>query len=661
MDMLGKFEPFSRTIENRFVFNLFDLLLCGVIVLVIFRGWRAQHKHASRKHQVFLFLAFFLLGASFALGAAQTGALLFVQKRLPEALFDLLEHGLQTCAWLALAAGAFHRPIRAQQASPSLPIPTSSATLGLLPLAALLAASLSYQPGRAATALDVADLILLAFTLIFFLRRPLGGRNLATIGLAFFFVAALLHLRSFWNPQAESSVVFWNLEEFTRSLSLFVFAVSIGEASRDLFDRVFVRLQITFILLASVMILVIIQTEKTEYLGSIRGRSSQLAEFVRSHVDYFRQRQEALPSILGQEDFLKRLTLGFGNLPELKMVRIASENQLATFEIAPNGAIHLDLAGARTKTSLTPPDPDAYFLIQALPLASGQVEFYGTREFLDLHIRKRIILLFSLFTGMVALSTVLIGLVVGGASGTIRQQAREIEQKQQQLIHASKLAAIGELAAGVAHEINNPATTILSRASFLLSQDEQRPPSDREDLGAIISQAQRIAQITRGLLMFSRRQALDITPVRIDRIIEDSLRSVQESLAAHHVSVQKDARADLPRVLADENSLIRVLENLYRNAIDAMPDGGTLTVRALAGDSGGRQLRLEISDTGIGIEGDKLPRVFDPFFTTKTAGKGTGLGLSIVHGIVKEHHGAITVQSQPGAGATFIIILPTEP
>ncbi|MFQ5776581.1 MAG: sensor histidine kinase [Terriglobia bacterium] len=477
-------------------------------------------------------------------------------------------------------------------------------------------------------------------------------------------MAASLHLVSSWVQEPTTSVALWNFEEFARLLSLFTFALAIGETSRDLFDKVFVRLQIAFILLASLMILVIIRTEKADYLENIRSRSDQLVEFVRAHVDYYRQRNETFQAAIEGKDFLEQLTLGFGNLRELKIVRILADGQVATFEIADNGAIHRDLETYSPASSWLTLDPDEYFLIHALRIAVGepsQVEFYGTREFLNQHIRKRIILIFSLFTGMVALSTLMIGLVVRGASATIRQQAQEIEETQRRLMHASKLAGIGELASGVAHEINNPATTILSRASFLLSQEDTSNPSNvREDLEAIVAQSQRISQITRGLLAFSRPHALEIKPIPIDRVIETSLLSVEALLAANHVVVEKNLWLDPPRVLANEASLVRALENIFRNAVDAMPRGGSLRIRTAKENPWATRLQLEIIDTGIGIEGDNLGRIFDPFFTTKEVGKGTGLGLSITHGIIKEHHGTIAVESQPGRGTRFIIVLHTE-
>lgn len=345
------------------------------------------------------------------------------------------------------------------------------------------------------------------------------------------------------------------------------------------------------------------------------------------------------------------------------MVRIAAAGDAATFEIADDGEINQRLEELSATNGLSQVAAEKYFLINNVSLDDaglGEIEFYGTREILDRHIRKRIITIFSIFTGMVALSTFMIGFVVRGASVIIRKQEREIERANHQLMQASKLAAIGQLAAGVAHEINNPATTILSRASFLLSDGEENiSASGREDLEAVVAQSERIARITNNLLMFSRPQVRNLKPVAIDRVVESSFAPVRETIKAHGVSLEIEAEAALPRVCADEQALMRALENLYRNAIDAMPGGGMLRVRA-AHDEQSRFVRLEISDTGIGIEKENLARIFDPFFTTKEVGKGTGLGLSIAHGIIREHQGTIVVESVPGKGTTFTITLPTE-
>ncbi|HLG18015.1 MAG TPA: ATP-binding protein [Blastocatellia bacterium] len=665
MEFLGNLELFSRTLENRFVFYLFDLLLCGIILLVIVRGWRTRARILPSKNQLFLLLAFLSLGASFALGAVFTGAFFFFRSRLPETSFELLMHIFHAGAWLLLATSAYHQPSRGQTEHRNLRAAGSSLSLLVVMPAGMGVAILEagfYH--TASVVLDGVDVLLLGLILFFFARRPLGGRSFATIALACLLVAATLHFGSLFAQAVTTSLVVWNLEQLAWSFSLLIFAFAIGETSRDLFDKVFVRMQIAFIVLASLMILGITQTEKTEYLASIRDRSEQLAEFVRTHVDYLREQNESLPQVVEREDFLQRAMLGFGNLPELKVIRVVAGGQVATFETTRSGEIERALEAITSAPPLPRLDTEDYFLINSYPLSaggSGQVEFYGTREFLDRHIRNRIILIFSLFTGVVALSTVMIGLVVRGASATIHRQAREIEDTQQQLLQASKLAALGELAAGVAHEINNPATAILSRASFLLSEEEPNGRGgEREDLKAIVSQAQRIARITTGLLRFSGPHALTLEPVDLAHVVDSSIRPVEEQLEASRISVDKEVEPGLKSVLADEDALGRALENLFRNAIDAMPHGGTLSIRAANGSPDDGWVRLEISDTGAGIEPENIARVFDPFFTTKEVGKGTGLGLSIVHGIIKDHQGTIKVESRPHAGTSFVINLRME-
>ncbi|MEW6208621.1 MAG: ATP-binding protein [Acidobacteriota bacterium] len=660
MEFPGNIELFSHTFDNRFILNLFDLLLCGVILLVIVRGWRAHTVASNTKGGLFLIAAFLFLGASFALGAVFAGAFFFFRRLYSEGSFDLMIHTLQASAWLMLTASAYARPAMGHSSSApfkrSLVVFLTLLWLSALTLLLIDAGSAASFHAIANPAAAFLNLLLLVFAFICFRRRPLGSHNFAAGALLILILAALLRLASFADMTERAATIIWNLEQFAWSLALLTLALAVGETSRDLFDRVFVGLQVAFILLASVMILVITQTEKIDYLTAIRARSDELAERVRARVDYLGQDERTLTAIIEREDFLQRAMLGLGHIPELKVVRIASASEMAVMEIGDDGRIAQSIRPFANQPSQM--KRDEYFLIESLPLTrGGAVEFYGTREVLDRHIRKRIIIIFALFTGVVALSTVMIGLVVRGASRTIHHQKREIEEAHQKLMQSSKLAAIGQLAAGVAHEINNPATTILSRASFLLSDDVSL--SEREDLEAIVTQAQRIARITGNLLSFSRPQVRRIAPTEIDRVIENSLLAAQDSLEASHIAVEKDLPPRLPRVLADEESLARALENLYRNAIDAMADGGWLRIRASKADAADR-LRLEISDTGEGIDRENLSRIFDPFFTTKEAGKGTGLGLSIVHGIIAEHDGTITVESEKGRGTTFVMLLPTE-
>jgi signal transduction histidine kinase len=662
MEPLQKLQLFSRTFENRFIFNLFDVLLCGIIVLVILRAWRAQTKTIPVRNQLLLLLAFSSLGASFATNALLSGAFIFFRYRLPVASFESVFHIFQAGAWLLLAASAYPAPRLRQSRAP---IPGQLFFFFLLlslPALLFLSGSLGNLTPKMTMFLDLANMILIGFTLVHVYRSPLGGRRYAAGALVLVFVAASLTFVSSLNWGDKASLIFWNLEQFAWSFSLFVCALAIGETSRNLSDKVFVRLQITFILLASLMLLVITQSEKSDYFAGIRGRADQLAELMRQHVDSLRQQNEPLSAIVAREDLSKAIR-EFDNLPELKIVRISADNQIVTLEISDNG----EVSAPSNVQSVSPSirlDPEEYFLIHALPLKTtptGEVAFYGSREVLDQHIRRQIVLIFSLFTGTVALSTLMIGLVVRGASAKIRGQAREIEKAQQQLYQSSKLAAVGKLAAGVAHEINNPATTILSLSSFWVSQNGGKPAVvDPEDLREVMTQAQRIARITTSLLEFSRPQILEIKPVQLDRVINLSLRLVDDLLTANQISVQKRLPREMIRVRADEDSLVRALENLYRNAIDAMPGGGVLTLDVFWEDRTRKSIRLEINDTGPGIQKDHIDRIFDPFFTTKEVGKGTGLGLSIVHGIIKEHQGTITIESEVGRGTRFVIILPTE-
>ncbi len=662
MEPLEKLQFFSQTFENRFIFNLFDVLLCGIIVLVILRARRAQTKTIPVRNQLLLLLAFSTLGASFATKALLPGAFIFFRYRLPVAPFESVFHMFQAGAWLLLAASAYPSPRLRQSRAPIRGQLVFFFLLLSLPALLFLSGSLGNLTPKLMMVLDLANMILIAFTLVHIYRSPLGGRRYAVGALALVFVAASLHFVSSLNWGDKASLIFWNLEQFAWSFSLFTCALAIGETSRNLSDKVFVRLQITFIFLASLMLLVITQSEKADYFASIRGRADQLAEFMRQHVDNLRQQNEPWSAIVAREDLPKAIR-EFDNLPELKIVRISADNQIVTLEIADNGEVSAPTSLQSVSSSIRL-DPEEYFLIHALPLktaSTGEVAFYGSREFLDQHIRRRIVFIFSLFTATVALSTLMIGLVVQGASAKIRGQTREIEKAQKQLYQSSKLAAVGALAAGVAHEINNPATTILSLSSFWVSQNGGKPVAvDPEDLREVMTQAQRIARITTSLLEFSHPQILEMKPVPLDRVINLSLRLVDDLLTANRISVEKNLPREIIHVQGDEDSLVRALENLYRNAIDAMPEGGVLSLDVFWEDRMRKRIRLEIADTGSGVQEDHIDRVFDPFFTTKEVGKGTGLGLSIVHGIIKEHQGTITIESQLGRGTRFAIVLPTE-
>jgi two-component system NtrC family sensor kinase len=227
---------------------------------------------------------------------------------------------------------------------------------------------------------------------------------------------------------------------------------------------------------------------------------------------------------------------------------------------------------------------------------------------------------------------------------------------------AEKLAAVGRLAAGVVHEINNPLATIAACAEALQTRlregafDQSPEVEDlREYLELIRSEAFRCKAITNGLLDFSRTRAGQHMPVHLSELIKATARLVVHQKRGEGIKIQVEAAEDLVPVNGDEGQLQQAVIALATNAIDAMPSGGRLTLRTR---NEGHHVLVEVSDTGVGIAPENLTKIYDPFFTTKEVGRGTGLGLAVCYGIVAEHGGRLDVHSTVGTGTTFIISLP---
>jgi signal transduction histidine kinase/CheY-like chemotaxis protein len=236
----------------------------------------------------------------------------------------------------------------------------------------------------------------------------------------------------------------------------------------------------------------------------------------------------------------------------------------------------------------------------------------------------------------------------------VKQQMAELKRTQAQLIQSAKLAAIGELAANVAHEINNPLTSVLGFASYLAEQIQSGQPM-REELDLIIEEAARARDIVRDLLNFSRQREFEPEASGINPVVEQTVAMVRRQGSLDSVTLKETYGEDLPAVEVDVSRMKQVFLNIINNAVYAMKDAGTLTIRTYGADG---MVAVEFSDTGVGISAEHLDRIFDPFFTTKPAVSGTGLGLSVSLGIVQSHGGTIEVQSQAGRGSTFTIKLP---
>jgi signal transduction histidine kinase len=232
------------------------------------------------------------------------------------------------------------------------------------------------------------------------------------------------------------------------------------------------------------------------------------------------------------------------------------------------------------------------------------------------------------------------------------------KMNEQRLMRSEKLASIGRLAAGIAHEINNPLTSVLTFSSLLLRKAEIE--DQKEKLEIIVKETTRCRQIVRDLLNFARQGEPKKEECSINQVIESALSLTKNQLKMSEMRiVVKKELEELPLLQLDLDQMLEVFVNIIINAIDAMPQGGELhfTTRLA---QGGKTVEIRASDTGYGIPRENLAKVFDPFFTTKDAGKGTGLGLSVTYGIIDRHNGTIDVESEIGKGTTFIIKLPVE-
>jgi PAS domain S-box-containing protein len=224
-----------------------------------------------------------------------------------------------------------------------------------------------------------------------------------------------------------------------------------------------------------------------------------------------------------------------------------------------------------------------------------------------------------------------------------------------QLRQAERLAELGTLASGMAHEIGTPMNVILGRAEYLLQRTADE--GMKKGLATIITQVERITKVMNQLLAFARRRTPERRAVDLGGIVDDSLEMFQERVAQSRITVEKAIEANMPSVRADPDQLIQVLINLVMNSIHAMPEGGRLRLSLARENS---HVRLGVSDTGHGMPEEIRSKVFEPFFTTKDFGKGTGLGLTVVKGIIEEHGGTITVESAVDKGTTFWIRLPLD-
>ncbi|MGO9579209.1 MAG: ATP-binding protein [Desulfobaccales bacterium] len=236
----------------------------------------------------------------------------------------------------------------------------------------------------------------------------------------------------------------------------------------------------------------------------------------------------------------------------------------------------------------------------------------------------------------------------------------ELEEHQDQLVQSRKIAAVGTLTSGIAHELNNPINNIVLTAEVL--KEDFRTMAPDESLGLIqdiLVQSERASEIVKGLLDFSRAERPEFEALSIAAVIQDTLKLVRNQLTLSGIHVEQHIPADLSPIRGEKKSLQQVFLNLFINAIQAMLDGGTLQISARPSPDG-HWMVIDVMDTGVGIDPEHLSQIFDPFYTTKQVGRGTGLGLSVTYGIIEKHGGHIEVKSRKGEGATFTVTLPLK-
>ena len=372
---------------------------------------------------------------------------------------------------------------------------------------------------------------------------------------------------------------------------------------------------------------------------------------------------------------------------------------LTIFESISDPVILLDATGrlenlnhAAITVLLGEKDPGAYYygerdvvgLFPWLPAVLKEHDVSGGAHELELDIKTtRGLRRFQCkLTPMLDISEKFTGTVVILTDVTERERTREelercvlertaqLRETHEQLLHAQKLEAIGTLAGGVAHDLNNLLQVIGGCGELLSAELGDADDAARSFLDQMAHATDRAASLVRQLLLFSRRQPMERRPINLNRTVENLSRMLRRVIG-ENITIDLALSTGLPGIVGDEGSIEQVLMNLAVNARDAMPAGGVLTVRTEAVDfpvdgprfpgiQPGSYVRLTVEDDGVGMTAETRQHVFEPFFTTKGAGQGTGLGLSVVYGIVKEHDGWIDIYSEEGYGTTVKVYFPAS-
>jgi signal transduction histidine kinase len=651
--MVLSFSP-----QGTFVLLLFQLVLSGLAFVVLVWIRSRQRRDESAAAIRFLGAGFALLTAAFA-----TRALYCRLAVCPPAPGDPRYYGLLFSADLLRLLGAStlvggYLLMRARRRWASVVI-----VIGL-GLSLLVAGRFSADANLSVRSIAPFTTARAAEGVVLLLGAGLIWRAHA-LPAAAFLVLGLARLTAglgAWRPAATELA--WTLEHTGTLAAMVLLALALERESLQTAVRFFLRLNLTFIVLASSLILAVAEIERRALAEFAALQSEDLAEFVRGHMLYYTRRGEPPDLVVTHDDVIRKLVAEFGRYPDLRRVQVSLRGRSMALAIDRNGVIAQERwTGFRAPRPRVSPEDFAVASLVFAPIVLGgeilgRVDLVHSLERINELIGWQMQLVFGVFTLAVAVASLVNGMLVVVADRTIRRQFVELEKTRRTLSRAERLASIGSVADGVAHEINNPAGILVARADYLLSVTKDNPQCAEinDDLQAIRRQAQRIAKTVRDLLTFTRPGSLRWERVSLEAVIDAALELIRPMIVEKGIRLERLDLSSQP-VSGDPSRLEQVFINLLINAVHATSAGGEITV-GVSERPAVDEVEIGVRDTGSGIPPEHLERIFDPFFTTKEPGQGTGLGLSIVYGIVRDHQGAIDVVSTPGVGTEFRVRLP---
>lgn len=651
--MLLSYSP-----EAGFVLTLFELVLSGLSLVILI--WIRRQDRTSRTLRAFvlLTLAFALFVVAFASRAAYWQVADYPPPAdRPAHYLVLFGSDLARLAGICCLMAAYLIRVGRERLTPLIAIAAGSA---------IVLAVVSFSQDEAASAASIvpmtrarlAEAAIVALGLPWIARR--GYRRPAT-ALALVGLGSAVAAIGASQPVATEFV--WGLDYVLTLVGLILLALSIERESRQTSVRLFLRLNLTFVVLASSLVLVVTQIQRQQFVDMASLHALDLAEFVRGHMLYYRARGVPPDETLAHDDVIRKLVADYGRYPDLRRVQVSLQGYTMALTIDGNGEIEQEFwRGERQRPAPVSPADFTVAPLMSVPILSGgqpvgSVQLDHSLELINERIGMQMRLIFGVFTLFVGFGSIVTGMVVVAADRTIRGQHEELERARRRLSVAERLASIGAVADGVAHEINNPAGILVARTDYLLSVIEGRAAyvEVRDDLDTIRRQAQRVAKTVRDLLTFTRPTPLVAELFDLRPVVESALALVRPLVPGPQVVVEHRASTVPCRVCGDRDRLEQVFVNLLTNAVQAIEGEGCVGVTTSILPDG--RVEAAVRDTGVGIAPEHIDRIFDPFFTTKPPGSGTGLGLSLAYAIIRDHGGTIDVSSTPGAGSEFRVTL----